>query len=146
MSVLRAKIQAERERIKAHTGLGEGHREALSDMLLTAYEASNGAPDKLQALTEALASQAICIARDAVHRREDFAGLIDAALLKHRELCPLKGRDVSDITASGTAGKAAAWVRALKPALWPAAVFLSVGALSPYVGPELLAWLKGVIQ
>lgn len=31
---------------------------------------------------------------------------------------------------------------ALKPVAWPLGVFLSVGSLSPWIGPAIAAWIK----
>jgi hypothetical protein len=44
----------------------------------------------------------------------------------------------------GMLGKVAAFVAAIRPALWPVAVMVSVVAFSPYVGPGLLQFFKQI--
>lgn len=126
MSLLQEKIRAERERIES-SDVGQGHKEALSDMLIAAYHASNGADDKIQALAEAVTAQAICIARDAVHRREDIASIIAAALEEHRGTCVLSAR----VAASDWAAKVSAWCVAMRPLAWPVAAAVMVLGFSP---------------
>lgn len=92
MSIEREKIRRVQEHVQG-SSLGTGHKEALDDMLLATYKATNGAPDKMQALTEAVASLGVCLARDAIHRREDFAKILDAGLEKHKKDCPLSRKD-----------------------------------------------------
>ena len=135
MSLWQAKLEAERERLEANADIGPGHKEALGDMLLAAYHASNGAPDKMQALTEAVAAQAICLSRDAVHRREDIASVIASALKEHRDTCVL----AAQLTPSGLAAKASAWLTALRPALWPLSVALGIASFSPHAKSILQA-------
>lgn len=142
MSLMREKLKAERERLAVITDLKTGHKEALSDMLLTAYEASNGTPDKLHALADAVSAQAICMSRDAIHRKEDFAEVLREALDGHRETCVL----ASKVTPSGMAAKVAAWVAAIRPVAWPAAAVVIVASMSPYVGPGLLDLLRRMVQ
>ena len=84
MSLLQEKLRAEQKRVES-SEIGSGHKEALSDALIAAYHASNGSENKLQDLTEAVAAQAICLSRDAIHRREDMAAIIAAALEQHRD-------------------------------------------------------------
>lgn len=92
MSIEREKIKRVQDQVQG-SALGTGHKEALDDMLLATYKATNGTPDKMQALTEAVASLGVCLARDAIHRREDFANILDAGLEKHKKDCPLTRRD-----------------------------------------------------
>jgi hypothetical protein len=139
---MREKLKAERERLAVITDLKTGHKEALSDMLLTAYEASNGTPDKLHALAEAVSAQAICMSRDAIHRKEDFAEVLREALDGHRDACILAAK----VSPSGLSAKVAAWVAAIRPVAWPTALVLGVACLSPYVGPGLLAFVERICK
>jgi hypothetical protein len=116
-------MSIEKQRIEMVKGevhdsdLRPSHKADISDLLLRAGNATNGTPDKTQALTEAVASLAICFARDALYRREDLRELIDAALTRHQNDCPLaqdttftRGRDGRDgrdsITIAGKWGRA----------------------------------------
>jgi hypothetical protein len=126
MSLLQEKLRAERERVES-SEIGHGHKEALSDALIAAYHASNGAADKMQALTEAVAAQAICLSRDAIHRREDMAAVIAKALEMHRNTCILAAK----VAPSDTAAKVAAWCAAVRPMIWPVGVAVTVIGFSP---------------
>lgn len=92
MGIEREKIRRVQDQVQ-DSELGLGHKEALDDMLLATYKATNGTPDKMQALTEAVAAVGVCLARDAIHRREDFSQILDAGLVKHKKDCPLNRRD-----------------------------------------------------
>jgi len=103
--------------------LREAHKDAINDMLMTAGKATNGVQDKPQALTEAMAALAICFARDALYRREDFRALMDEALSKHTANCPL-GKDGVDGARVSVKGQ---WGRLSIPAaLWVATMGWSV--------------------
>ncbi len=94
--------------------LRESHKDAINDMLRKAAHATNGVDNKQQALTEWAASISICMARDAIYRREDIRALLDEALTKHRQDCPLaKSSDDGGIVISGHGGKAT-----IPQALW----------------------------
>lgn len=108
MGIEREKIKRVQDQVQ-DSDLGIGHKEALDDMLLATYKATNGAPDKIQALTEAVSSLGVCVARDAIHRRDDFREIIDEALAKHKQDCPLNrkpqdGSTVPEIDANLKAG------------------------------------------
>lgn len=92
MSIEREKIKRVQDQVQG-SALGTGHKEALDDMLLATYKATNGVSDKIQALSEAVASLGVCLARDAIHRRDDFAAILEAGLEKHKKDCPLSKRD-----------------------------------------------------
>ena len=94
MSIEREKIKRVQDQVQG-SALGTGHKEALDDMLLATYKATNGTPDKMQALTEAVAALGVCLARDAIHRRDDFSQILDAGLVKHKKDCPLNRKDGS---------------------------------------------------
>jgi len=126
MSLLQEKLRAERERVES-SEIKTGHKEALSDALLAAYHASNGSDNKLQSLTEAVAAQAICLSRDAIHRREDMAAVIADALELHRNTCILAAK----VAPSNVAAKVAAWCVAVKPLVWPVGIAATVIGFSP---------------
>ena len=42
--------------------------------------------------------------------------------------------------------KASAVVALLRPIIWPVCVFLSIGALSPYVGPGIAKLLEAIVK
>jgi hypothetical protein len=92
MSNEKEKIEEVQNKISI-SDLREAHKDSINDMLLTAGKATNGVSDKQQALTEAMAALAICFARDALYRREDFRLLMDEALSKHTSNCPLASPD-----------------------------------------------------
>lgn len=140
MSLLQEKLRAERQRVES-SEIGSGHKEALSDALIAAYHASNGSQDKIQALTEAVAAQAICLSRDAIHRREDLAAVIAAALDAHRGACVL----ASKVAASSKAAKVAAWCAAVRPVIWPVGVAAMVIGFSPQA-PAIVRAVIGALK
>lgn len=132
MGIEREKIKRVQDQVK-ESDLGLGHKEALDDMLLATYKATNGEPDKMQALTEALAAVGICLARDAIHRQSDFDGVVDKALTKHRLDCPLNARPAApaeEVEYSGIFGKLKAkGVGAMSPLVKLAAIIVAGGVL-----------------
>lgn len=88
-TVEQEKIKVMREQVQGSKDLGQGHKDALTDMLIATSHAANGAPDKIQALTEAMVSFGICIARDALHRPSDFRSILNDSLETHTKNCPL---------------------------------------------------------
>jgi hypothetical protein len=129
----------------AESDLELPHKTYATDTLEEVAGATNGTPDKLQAITEAvLANTAYMIRRDiylqSAHKRqiEDITKIVISKIEAHVKDCPVSRGDAA---ATGFA-RVAAFMAAINPALWPTAFFLSVGAMSPYVGPGLLAWIK----
>lgn len=99
MSIEKEKINEVQKKILA-SDLRESHKDAIDDMLRLAGAATNGVENKTQALTEAMASLAVCFARDALYRREDFRTLMKEALEAHTDNCPLKGKtDSGEVSA-----------------------------------------------
>jgi hypothetical protein len=89
------------ESVKAQvltSDLRQSHKDDIGDLLLNAGNATNGVADKTQAITIAIASLAICFARDAMYRREDFKDLIKSALSDHMNSCPLTKPDGNTTT------------------------------------------------
>ena len=106
------KIQSLRNEV-AESKLDEQHKSYAGDVLLDVAEATNGAPDKVQAITDALlAMTAYMIRRDIIIRADHYAQ--NEAVLKamvkavedHENKCPMKMLKM-------TGGQAAAIIIAL---------------------------------
>jgi hypothetical protein len=69
--------------------LRPSHQKDIRRSLLLARTAINGAPDKIQAICEAVAGLTINYANDAMYRRADMQELIDVALNRHTSNCPI---------------------------------------------------------
>jgi hypothetical protein len=91
-------------------------KEPLRDMLLSAREACNGAPDKLQAISETIGHVALILARSEMHKADYIDAAATKAVQAHTSSCPLRGT---------VSGKAAV----LYPFRWPIAVVLCVGMI-----------------
>ena len=104
MSIEKDKLVEVQSKIKG-SDLRESHKDAITDMLMSAGKATNGVQDKTQAITEAIATLAICFARDAFYRREDFRALMDEALSKHTSNCPLATDSGKGVSVRGTWGR-----------------------------------------
>lgn len=89
MSIEKQKLEDIRKQVRASTELKEPHKDTLDDMLRLTAEATNGAEDRVQAIAIGMASIAAAIARDTMYRNEDFRAMIDDALERHRQDCPL---------------------------------------------------------
>jgi hypothetical protein len=129
----------------AESDLELPHKTYAADTLEEVAGATNGTPDKLQAITEAvLANTAYMIRRDiylqSAHKRQidEITKIVVAKIEAHVKECP----GLQGTTAATGFARVAAFMAAIRPALWPSAIFLSVGAMSPYVGPGLLAWIE----
>jgi len=104
MSIEKDKLIEVQAKIQG-SDLRDTHKDAITDMLKSAGKATNGVQDKTQALTEAIATLAICFARDALYRREDFRALMDEALTKHTANCPLAADGGKGLSVRGTWGR-----------------------------------------
>jgi hypothetical protein len=119
MSIEKDKLIEVQAKIQG-SDLRETHKDAITDMLRSAGKATNGVPDKTQALTEAIATLAICFARDALYRREDFRALMDEAMSKHTANCPLVADGSKGVSVRGT------WGRVSVPAALGAVALITV--------------------
>jgi len=100
--------------------LDHDHRDALSDMLVSAESAANGTPDKIEAIARATANIAIVISRGELRGPHVLA----TALENHTLACPMR---------APTVGRLAA----LYPFRWPLAVIVAAAVFSPFVGPAI---------
>ena len=80
------------------SNLRPSHQKDIRRSLLLARTAINGAPDKIQAICEAVAGLTINYANDAMYRRADMQELIDAAMGSHVKNCPLAKPDGNTTT------------------------------------------------
>ena len=153
----------------AASSLDPQHKTYAVDVLAEVDEITNGHEDKLQGLTDAMLKvTGYMIRRDillqTIHDNQikSMQGMVNS----HAKECPLADQipDLvieamkveatrSDSVWTGNErrqrqnpyAKVAAFVMAIRPALWPCAVFLSIGAMSPYVGPSLLQWIGKLV-
>jgi hypothetical protein len=129
------------ERIVDASDMPDASKTLTTDLLMSAKEAQNGAPDKLDAMARTLGYISVHIAAAEKRHHEDQKKTNDSiaqAVALHTTNCPLA-------TGKGL-GKVAKWIAILKPVAWPLCVFLCVGAMSPYVGPVLAAFFHKVTQ
>ena len=125
MSIEKLKLEDIRKQVRASVELKDPHKDTLDDMLRLTSDATNGTQDRVQAIAVGMASIGAAIARDAMYRNEDFRAMIDDALERHRQDCPLaqkwdgeterRGKDdKNSVSASGKWGRlsvpAALWI------------------------------------
>ena len=161
------------EQLKAEisdSGLEIQHKAYAVDVLAEVEETTNGTPDKAQAMTDAILAMTSYMIRRDIYLQETHSKQIEnitVAIVKgvedHAMKCPvladlprlvtenMKARAVTEAgegmenpNLPGILGKVAAFVAAVRPALWPVAVMVSVVAFSPYVGPGLLQFFKQI--
>lgn len=127
------------QRIVDASEMPDSSKTLTADLLMSAKEAQNGAPDKLDAMSRTLGYIAVHIAASEKQHHEDQARTdksIAKAIALHTT-CPL--------TTGQGVGRAAKWIAVLKPIAWPLGMFLSVGSFSPWVAPAVAAWIKALI-
>lgn len=87
MSDIKLKVVNTLEAVKSDTALADGHRDALTDMLVASEIAVNGTADKIGAMADAIGAMAVYLARREKYER----AYIDARVKGHTDACPFRG-------------------------------------------------------
>jgi hypothetical protein len=120
------KIERTREYVLA-SNLADEAKDGLGNLLDAGAKAANGAPDKIQAIADALMELILHEVKQAVRYPETFKKAVEA----HALTCPLN-------TPAGKLGVAFRF-------RWPICVFASVAVFSPNFG-RLAELIKGLIR
>lgn len=125
------KVTRMREEI-AECALSFEHKESLYDMISAAAHATNGAPDKLQATSEAILEIALYLGSMRLSDDLGHAELIGEMKKRHDDDCPLR--------ASSLPPK----LRCVVPFMWPLTVIFSVAMVTRNL-PLILNFIDKVI-
>jgi hypothetical protein len=122
------KIERTREYVLEST-LPEETKDGLGALLDSSEISSNGAPDKIGALSDTLHQFVLQWVRHCVRNPE----MIDAAVQRHATSCPM----------AASSGRIGILLRCIQS--WPLAFFASVCVLSPNF-PAIVDAVKGLIK
>ena len=134
MSGIKAKLMDAHAKVEACESIDDDHKDALADLIRSTEHASNGAPDKIDAMSQVMGHLVLCYVRGELR----MPARVKREVAAHVADCPLRGGTV--------AGTVAATCKAIAPVAWPMGLVACAAIFSPYIGPGVLGLLEMVVK